>query len=113
MLTRLLRHRIKQLKLNIPWLDLLRKTTRGEVLAELKSKLEPKPQKYIVSGRIKITTRSKFLGKNGATERITTSEEKCNETVTATTSSCGSALNSTPPHPVIRKKRRRRDTEIS
>ena len=80
----LINQTIKQLKLNIPWLDLLRKTTRGEVLAKLKSKLEPKPQKYIVSGIIKITTRSKFLGKNGATERITTSEEKYNETITAT-----------------------------
>ena len=31
---------IKELKLNIPWLDLLRNTTRGEVIAKLKNKLQ-------------------------------------------------------------------------
>ena len=75
---------LKKLNLGIPWLDLLRKTTRNELLNKLKNKLEPKPQKYIVSGKIKITVRSNFEGKNGATERITTSEEKYNETITAT-----------------------------
>ena len=75
---------IKQLKLNIPWIDVLRKTTRGDVISKLKNKLEPKQQKYIVIGTIKITIRSKFVGETGATERITTSEEKYNETITAT-----------------------------
>ena len=43
---------IKQLKLNIPWLDLYRKSTRLESLNKLKNKLQPKKTKFIVSGTI-------------------------------------------------------------
>ena len=32
---------IKAQQLNIPWIDLLRKTTRGEVISKLKNKLDP------------------------------------------------------------------------
>ena len=36
---------IKQLKLNIPWLDLYRKSTRENTLGKVKEALEPKPTK--------------------------------------------------------------------
>ena len=70
---------IKQLRLNIPWLDLLRKATRGYISSKLENNLEPKQRKYIVPGIIKIRIHSKLLRTNGATERRTTSEEQYNE----------------------------------
>ena len=43
---------IKELKLNIPWIDLLRKASRGEVIAKLKNKLDP-PKPTIKKSRKK------------------------------------------------------------
>ena len=43
---------IKELKLNIPWIDVLRKTTRGEVISKLKNKLDP-PKPTIKKSRKK------------------------------------------------------------
>ena len=40
---------IKQLKLNIPWLDLYRKSTRENTLGRVKEALEPKPIKVKTS----------------------------------------------------------------
>ena len=42
--------KIKELKLNIPWLDLFRKATRDDVILKVQSKLEPKKIKFMVSG---------------------------------------------------------------
>ena len=43
---------IKEQKLNIPWIDLLRKATRGEVISKLKNKLDP-PKPTIKKSRKK------------------------------------------------------------
>ena len=43
---------IKAQQLNIPWIDLLRKTTRGEVISKLKNKLDP-PKPTIKKSRKK------------------------------------------------------------
>ena len=43
---------IKGQKLNIPWIDLLRKATRGQVLVQLKNKLDP-PKPTIKKSRKK------------------------------------------------------------
>ena len=42
--------KIKELKLNIPWLDLFRKATRDDVILKVQNKLEPKKIKFMVSG---------------------------------------------------------------
>ena len=42
--------KIKELKLNIPWLDLFRKATRDDVLLKVQNKLEPKKIKFMASG---------------------------------------------------------------
>ena len=68
---------IKQLKLNIPWLDLYRKSTRLESLNKLKNKLQPKKTKFIVSGTIIKTEITIF--KNGF-QKQNTYQEKYNET---------------------------------
>ena len=42
--------KIKELKLNISWLELFRKATRDDVLLKGQIKLEPKKIKFLVSG---------------------------------------------------------------
>ena len=71
---------IKQLKLNIPWLDLYRKSTRLESLNKLKNKLQPKKTKFIVSGTIIKTEITIF--KNGF-QKQNTYQENYNETFNA------------------------------
>ena len=71
---------IKQLKLNIPWLDLYRKSTRLESLYKLRNKLQPRKTKFIVSGTIIKTEITIF--KNGF-QKQDTYQEKYNETFNA------------------------------
>ena len=80
---------IKQLKLNISWLELLRKNSREDALNKLRNKLEPKKTKFIVSGTyikkvtliFRRTDNKSFFG--GPERKVIETEEKYNETVTA------------------------------
>ena len=72
--------KIKELELNIPWLDLFRKATRDDVLLKIKNKLEPKKTKFLVSGTM-IKTETTIL--QICIKKHTTCQEKYNNVVYA------------------------------